>query len=522
MRWAPFMRLVDGAGGLLDVAHHAAADARRSARSPTPRILAPGSRASPVTSRDQPRRPWWSRGRARRPAAGAGAHAPGPADDHLAGEAPIELLVCPPAAGRASCSTAITARMSSAVTVGAEPEPPPVRPRVPRPSRTRQAAPTRANSAGIALPHPREHPRHHASRRWRPPADRAPTRTGRREAPGPAASSSASRPLALARAPPAPPRPASISSVPGSRRRTSAAHAGHGARPGAGAAEVVEDAGRRAPSSSAAITFAGVKILQSGDFHPSDPEESRGRGAAGRQRRDQQRRARRPQPGRGRRCQPALQAALSHRTSSGPTRVMSPAPSVSTTSPGASSSDTRAADSARSARTACRRRPARAASATWLAAHAGNRLLPRRIDLGDDDQVGRRQRLAHRLPVRRGAGVQVRLEHRHQPPARERPAGPRRAWPRARTDGGRSRPPRPRRRTLPAARTGGPRPRTRPSAAAPRLERRHRAHRRRASAADGVPQVVQAGHLEPKLQRRGRRAMRSAAVGASRPAGPRR
>ena len=65
---------------------------------------------------------------------------------------------------------------------------------------------------------------------------------------------------------------------------------------------------------------------------------------------------RRPEPERPRRprlrqaaVQPRLQAALSHRTSSGATRVMSPAPSVSTTSPGRSDSYTWRPTSARAA-----------------------------------------------------------------------------------------------------------------------------------------------------------------------------
>ena len=111
-----------------------------------------------------------------------------------------------------------------------------------------------------------------------------------------------------------------------------------------------------------------------------------------------------------------LHAASSHRTSSGPTRVMSPAPRVRTTSPGHERIEHPAAD-VRAVGSNMASAPAPSGRVRHLAAaHAGHRLLPRRVDLGHDHQVGGGQRLTHRLPVRRGAGVQVRLEHRHEPP----------------------------------------------------------------------------------------------------------
>ena len=95
---------------------------------------------------------------------------------------------------------------------------------------------------------------------------------------------------------------------------------------------------------------------------------------------------------------------------------MSPAPRVRTTSPGPSASYTRRPTSARvgSNRASA---PARCGRVGHLAAaHARDRLLARGVDLGHDHQIGGRQRLAHGLPMRRRAGVEVRLEHRHQPP----------------------------------------------------------------------------------------------------------
>src|SRR5918992_1148954 len=106
---------------------------------------------------------------------------------------------------------------------------------------------------------------------------------------------------------------------------------------------VVEHAGPRRDLGGS-DHFRRIKILQSHDLHPPDPEELEMPKAE---------REREPQGQRGdaraEKPQPSLQAALSHRTSSGATRVMSPAPRVSTTSPGWSASRTRRLTSARTA-----------------------------------------------------------------------------------------------------------------------------------------------------------------------------
>jgi hypothetical protein len=78
--------------------------------------------------------------------------------------------------------------------------------------------------------------------------------------------------------------------------------------------------------------------VNSGDFHPPDPEKlqaaERSRHAIPQQRRDCQSAEHLQRSPKTRSEKPAaIQAALSQRTSSGATRVMSPAPSVSTTSP---------------------------------------------------------------------------------------------------------------------------------------------------------------------------------------------
>ena len=100
--------------------------------------------------------------------------------------------------------------------------------------------------------------------------------------------------------------------------------------------------------------------------------------------------------------------------------------------------------------------------------------------------------------MRGGPRVEVRLEHGDQPPAREAPGAPPRAWPRAPRGGARSRrPPRPR-RARPAARIAGPHPRNSPSAsaaalevAADRLDRGERRHR--------VAEIVDARDPEPTV-----------------------
>ena len=90
---------------------------------------------------------------------GLGAHARGPADDHLAGEPSVELLVCPPAPGerllhRHHRSNVLRGNLC------AEPEAPPpdleyhVRPHPPGRSDSRE-------QVGIAVPDPREHSRDH-------------------------------------------------------------------------------------------------------------------------------------------------------------------------------------------------------------------------------------------------------------------------------------------------------------------------------------------------------------------------
>ena len=76
-----------------------------------------------------------------------------------------------------------------------------------------------------------------------------------------------------------------------------------------------------------------IKILQSGDLHPSDPEKIETAQQFGKPEPERE-----PQPEAAEDLPAGFQAAPSHRTSSGPTRVMSPAPSVRTTSPGSSAS----------------------------------------------------------------------------------------------------------------------------------------------------------------------------------------
>src|SRR5262249_532965 len=134
------------------------------------------------------------------------------------------------------------------------------------------------------------------------------------------------------------------------------AHREHPLREGRG---IIEHAGV-GRESQRADHARRIKILQSGDLHPSYPEkiETTNRSAKPDPEREPQNEAAEDLPA-------GFQAAPSHRTSSGPTRVMSPAPSVSTTSPGSSASYTRRPTSGRlgSNRASA---PARcAASTTW-------------------------------------------------------------------------------------------------------------------------------------------------------------
>ena len=159
-----------------------------------------------------------------------------------------------------------------------------------------------------------------------------------------------------------------------------------------------------------------IKILQSDDLHPPHPEEFQ---VSETERKDQPQhrghRGRAEKPER-----PSQAAALSHRTSSGATRVMSPAPSVSTTSPGSSASRTRRPTSARTG--------SKRASAPGLdgrlrhlaPAHAGHRLLARGVDLSHEHQVGRGECLPHRIAMGDRARVEVRLEDGDEPSPRKR------------------------------------------------------------------------------------------------------
>src|SRR5262249_51818689 len=118
-------------------------------------------------------------------------------------------------------------------------------------------------------------------------------------------------------------------------------HAAQGEHPVGERGRVVEHAGvRREPQGA---DHAGrIKILQSGDLHPSYREKV-----------ETTKRSGKPEPEREAQNEAAedlpagLQAAPSHCTSSGPTRVMSPAPRVSTTSPGSRASYTRRPTSGR-------------------------------------------------------------------------------------------------------------------------------------------------------------------------------
>ena len=159
---------------------------------PTPEDPAPGVPRVAGHLGDERHRPWSSRGRARRPAAAAGRSCPRPADDHLAGEPPVELLVRAPLPGEGL----LHRRHRSNVLrrkPGAEPEPPSVRPRRPRrdrPATRRRSARTAPGSNSLR---PRQRARDQPRRRRSAPADRARSRADRRAAPRPRASTIASR-----------------------------------------------------------------------------------------------------------------------------------------------------------------------------------------------------------------------------------------------------------------------------------------------------------------------------------------
>ena len=300
-------RLVDGAGGLFDVAHHAAADPARCAPTPTPRIRRPGLPriagdlgdhgddlgGAEIERRHQPLR--------------LCAHAPPPADDHLTGEPSVELPALPPLSGR-------------------DPAPPPSPLECPPPKlrrRTRAAAPR--TSSTTSGPHPPRRVDPREQRRDRAPVTRASTpatsaiaaastgRSGRRgeriEGQHPARRVHQRQPVALA----APARPGP---PPSTRSAASPAAAGRpppSARPGMPAARapsgarIVEHARLRRELRAHRCTLAAIKILQSDQLHPPDPEEIQARGATAERRSPEQqpraaeaRRASR-QPGRLRR-----------------------------------------------------------------------------------------------------------------------------------------------------------------------------------------------------------------------------
>ena len=242
----------------------------------------PGARVARVARHlgDGARRPWWSRGRARRPAAGAERSCARPADDHLAGEASIEFLIRPPAPGerllhRHHRSNVLRGNLC------AEPEAPPpdleyhVRPHPPR-------RPDSREQVGIDVPHPREHSRDHRIAIGRAPADRAPSAADRTGAPVPA------RPAARARrpgsrAPPAAPRPARPRAFPaaGGRLRPTSRPASRrpGAASGAGSSNTLAFGDELA---ARAITFAGSRYCNpaiSTRLHPEKVESAKRSGS---------------------------------------------------------------------------------------------------------------------------------------------------------------------------------------------------------------------------------------------------
>ena len=99
---------------------------------------------------------------------------------------------------------------------------------------------------------------------------------------------------------------------------------------------------------------------------------------------------------------------------------MSPAPSVSTTSPGSSASPHS------TAHLGAHRLEAGVGTGLdgrvrhLAPAHAGHRLLPRGVDLGHEHQVGRGERLPHRIAMGDRARVEVRLEDGDEPSPRKR------------------------------------------------------------------------------------------------------
>ncbi len=118
------MALVDGARGLLDVAHHAAADPAAALRRRRPGSAPRVSRASPGHLPDHGDDLGGARDRAPRRAAAAERSCP-PSRGRSPGRRTVRRVpgTCAPS-GPESRSTAVTARMSSAESSGAEPEPP--------------------------------------------------------------------------------------------------------------------------------------------------------------------------------------------------------------------------------------------------------------------------------------------------------------------------------------------------------------------------------------------------------------
>ena len=255
---------------------------RRCAPTPTPRILAPTSRGVAGDLGDHARPPWSSRGRAPPPAAAAGAlmRASRRTITWPAKRPSSSWYVRPCRAS--ACSTAITARMSSAETCA------PNQRRRPSTSSTtsgptRHAALDPREQVGIVFPDPREHPVRPPRRRrprsegpgaersgieWEHPAARVQQRPARRRG---------------SRAPPGPlPRPDRSRAFPAAAGRTSAdAHARHRVRPGAASGAGSSKTLAVGSQLERADHLGRIKILQSGNLHPPDPEEIESRRIGG-------------------------------------------------------------------------------------------------------------------------------------------------------------------------------------------------------------------------------------------------
>ena len=128
----------------------------------------------------------------------------------------------------------------------------------------------------------------------------------------------------------------------------------------------------------------------------------------------------------------ALHAGGAHRSSSsrrtsGPTCVTSPAPRVSTRSPGRARRDELRPGTADQLR--LEHAPARGGSGhggrDGAAAGARHRVLPRGVDLHDDDLVGQRQRLRRSRRRRRACGCSGAAGRPRRAGRRRRPRGPR-------------------------------------------------------------------------------------------------